>query len=615
MNAAASPTRPDYSAHLKALREEMKRVGADAFLVPVTDEYQGEYPPACARRMTWLTGFTGSAGMAAVTADHAAAFVDGRYTVQVRQQVNMDEYEARDLISQPVESWLVEHLQKGATVAYDPWLHTQVEVARITAALQDAGLNFTPVGQNPVDAVWKDRPASPQEPVQVYSKALAGETSQSKRQRIAEQLKKYKAQSAVIAAPDSIAWLLNIRGGDVVHTPLALSYALLHADATVDWFIDDSKIRDEVRRHVGAEVRIVPMIEMAARLAEQGAAKARVLLDLKRAPSWFHFQLAESGATIVPGDDVCLLPKAIKNETEVAGIRHAHLRDGVALCRLLYWLDTETTQREVTELEVEKQLLAFRQEQDGFQEPSFETIAGSAGHGAIVHYRATEESNAVLQKDTLFLLDSGGQYLDGTTDVTRTIVVGQPTAEQVTRFTQVLKGHIALANARFPKGTNGAQLDVLARHALWAEGLDYAHGTGHGVGAYLGVHEGPQGISSRALTPLAAGMVLSNEPGFYKENEYGIRIENLVVVRTQAEVDGRTFLSFETLTLAPIDRRLIDLSLLSVEEVAWLDAYHQRVWETIGTELPEAERDWLKAKTAPLAQGHADAENAVKQRA
>ncbi|MCH2547434.1 MAG: aminopeptidase P family protein, partial [Alphaproteobacteria bacterium] len=431
----------------------------------------------------------------------------------------------------------------------------------------------------------------------------AGESSDSKRVRVGGLIAKNDVDAAVIAAPDSVAWLLNIRGGDVSHTPLALSFAILHKSGKAQWFIDERKISSAVRDHVGKDVSIHALAALADEIQMLGAKNAVVQVDYKRNAAWFVQKLQSSGAVVLDKDDPCLLPKACKNAVEVEGIRQAHIRDGVALSSFLAWLDSATQQAEVTELEAEEKLLQFRKQQKDFKEPSFDTIAGSAEHGAIVHYRATEQSNKVLAQNTLFLCDSGGQYLDGTTDVTRTVVIGQPTNEQKRRFTQVLKGHIAIAQAVFPAGICGRNLDVLARSALWAEGLDYAHGTGHGVGAYLGVHEGPQGIHLRSDVPLEVNMVLSNEPGFYKEGEYGIRIENLVVVTEQTTLrntTNRPFYGFETLTLAPIDRRLIATELLTTAEIAWLDAYHARVYMTLSSKVEDNVKRWLGHMTQPL---------------
>lgn len=603
---------------ISTLREEMKKAGVDGFIVPTADEYQCEYPPVSARRLAWLTGFTGSAGQAIVLAEDAldpakikddaearaaAIFVDGRYTLQAKMQVDGKSYEQRDLMSDVLGAdWVVSRIKQGATLAYDPWLHTQSSVEALKAKMDKAGIALVAVPHNLIDPIWRDRPAVSKAAVQAYSDTYAGETSQSKRQRLGENFKKDGVDATVITAPDSIAWLLNIRGGDVQNTPLALSFAVLHQDGKVDWYIDPDKIGAEVVKHVGDAVKIVDIARLGEGIDALGEAKSTVQYDPKRSAAWFHERLTQAGATIKNADDPCVMPKAVKNATEIQGMRQAQIRDGVALTKFLAWLDEEVTKRPVTELEVEKKLLSFRQQQKDFKEVSFDTIAGSGEHGAIVHYRATEETNKVLENNNLFLLDSGGQYLDGTTDVTRTMVIGAPTEEQKKRFTQVLQGHIRLASARFPKGVKGSQIDVLARGALWNDTEDYAHGTGHGVGAYLGVHEGPQSISLRAETPFEPGMVVSNEPGYYKTGEYGIRTESLVVVK---EVEGtggstgkRPYLEFETITLAPIDLRLVEPDMLSLHELKWLNEYHQRVRDTLSPYMNDKEKEWLANATA-----------------
>lgn len=592
-----------YAARLNSLRAKMAECAVQGFLVPLADEYQGEYPPASARRMEWLTGFTGSAGLVAVLEKNAAVFVDGRYTLQARQQVDATLYEQQALTQDALTEWLTKNLAPGSQLAYDPWLHTQSAVEALRKALEPHGIELVHSAQNLVDAIWQDRPAAPCAPVEVYSERYAGEPSAEKRRRVGKAIGKEGADAAIITAPDSIAWLLNVRGADVPHTPLPLSFALLHKDGRVDWFIDEAKVADGVRAHVGKDVRILPMSALPQTMRQMGRGGLKVRYDAVRSASWFSRELMNSGAQLVEGQDPCLLPKACKNAVEVEGMRQAHIRDGVALTRFLAWLDEEAMQRDVTEMEAEEKLLSFRAQQADFRDTSFDTIAGSGAHGAIVHYRATPESNKVLEWDSLFLLDSGGQYLDGTTDVTRTVAIGTPTAEQKRRFTQVLQGHIALARVVFPKGVAGRQLDVLARAALWADGVDYAHGTGHGVGAYLCVHEGPQGIHARSDVPLQPGMVLSNEPGFYKEGEYGIRIENLVVVKEVKAgdaQDSRPYYGFETLTLAPIDTRLVETALLTQAEREWLDAYHQRVYDMLSPHLDGAALAWLRDRTRPL---------------
>lgn len=629
-DTTAATSTADFAARQDALRAELKKAGVDGFIIPVADEYQGEYPPASARRVGWLTGFTGSAGSAVVLAGEAldpgkiakdsdakaaAIFVDGRYTLQAKQQVDQTRYEQKDLMADPLSDWVVSRLKPGSKLAYDPWMHTQAGVIALKNKLEKAGIELAPVPYNLVDAVWQGRPAVPQAPVRVYGEEYAGESSASKRQRLGRQLAEQEADAAVITAPDSIAWLLNIRGGDVPATPLALSFAVLHKDGKVDWFIDPVKLSPDVLQHVGADVVAHDIKDIGKVIGALGKGKT-VQYDDKRSSAWFHQQLESAGATIRNGDDPCLLPKALKNEVEIEGMRQAHIRDGVALTKFLAWLDNEVQKRPVTELEVEKKLLSFRQQQDKFQQVSFDTIAGSGAHGAIVHYRASSESDQPLPKNSLMVLDSGGQYLDGTTDVTRTLVIGQPTDEQKKRFTQVLQGHIGIATAVFPKGVTGQQLDVLARGPLWADGEDYAHGTGHGIGAYLGVHEGPQGIHRRSDVAFQPGMILSNEPGYYKTGEFGIRTESVVVVREKAGTGGAgkpPYYEFETLTMAPIDRRLVEVDMLSDKELNWLNSYHQQVYDTLAPQMDAQEKEWLKEATRPLARSREESKSPTVQ--
>jgi len=592
---------------LAALRGELARRGVDGFLVPRGDEHQGEYVPAAAERLAWLTGFKGSAGFACVLLEEAAIFVDGRYTLQVTHEVDTALFTARHVTDEPLADWLEARLKPGQRLAYDPWLHTEEQVRRLEKTVTALGASLAALDGNPIDAVWSDRPAPPKEKIRPHDLALAGRSSAEKREALGAQLAKAGVAAAVITLPDSVAWLLNVRGGDVVHSPLPLSFALLHADGGVSWFVDPDKLTPEVTAGLGNAVSIEPPARLADGLDRLGKAGAKVMADPATAARWVFDRLRAAGAEVVSGADPCLLPKACKNTAELDGMRRAHRRDGAALSRFLHWLDSEATARSgngaLTEMEAAERLHAFREATGELRDLSFDTIAGAGPNGAIVHYRVSEASNRALGTGELFLLDSGGQYPDGTTDVTRTITIGAPGAEMRRRFTLVLKGHIALARARFPKGTTGSQLDTVARYALWQEGLDYDHGTGHGVGSYLNVHEGPQRISklpnSVALQP---GMIVSNEPGYYKTGAYGIRIENLVAVIESPKAPGeeREMLAFETLTLAPIDRRLIDRGLLAPEEAAWLDAYHARVREVIAPQLDGAARDWLEAATAPL---------------
>ncbi len=596
---------PSDPKRLADLRCELTRRGWDGFVVPRSDEHQGEYVPPRAERLAWLTGFTGSAGLAAVIGEKAAIFVDGRYTLQVRGEVDSALFVPRHLSEEPLSGWIAKELPKGAKFAYDPWLYSENQAAALKEAVVAAGGTLVAAEDNPLDAVWADQPPPPIAQVLPHALQYAGRSSQEKRADLAEGLRQRGIQAVVLSLPDSIAWLLNVRGGDVACTPLPLSFALLHDDGRVSWFVAPEKLSKGLMEHLGNGVSCQLPGDFNAVL--DGLAGKRVLLDPASAPAVLFQRLTAAGAEVVKGTDPCQLPKAMKNPVELAGTRAAHRRDGAALTRFLAWLDREVSRRAeaggLSEQEAADTLAAFRREDPLFRDFSFETIAGSGPNGAIVHYRVSPESNRNLGLGELFLCDSGGQYLDGTTDVTRTVAIGTPTAEMRRRFTLVLKGHIALARARFPEGTSGSQLDAFARHALWQEGLDYDHGTGHGVGSYLGVHEGPQRISKLPqAVALKVGMIVSNEPGYYKTGAYGIRIENLVAVTKSHRGDGeeRSMLEFETLTLAPIDRRLIEKDILSGEEKAWLNAYHARVLAAHAEVVDEQTKTWLEAATAPL---------------
>ncbi|MCP5432795.1 MAG: aminopeptidase P family protein [Alphaproteobacteria bacterium] len=589
-------------ARIAELRRLLAAEGLAGFLVPRTDEFQNEYVPANAERLAWLTGFTGSAGTAVVLKDRAALFVDGRYVTQAPLQVDTGLFEIHQVPEASLASWLEGALKAGERIGYDPWLHSRESARAIAAAAKAAGGGAVAVPRNLVDRIWTDRPSPPGAPAAVHPQALAGRTSAMKRVEIAAAIAKAGADAAVLSLPESIVWLLNIRGSDVPHTPLVLSYAIVGRDERVSLFVDPAKVTAEVAEHLGAGVAVRPLGDFAAALADLGRASARVLVSSATAPGAILDALENSGARLVDGPDPCILPKARKNAVELAGIRAAHERDGLALTRFLAWLAREAPKGTLDEVTAAIRLETFRRETNALKDLSFDTISGSGPHGAIVHYRVTGATNRVMKPGELFLVDSGGQYADGTTDVTRTVAIGEPAPEMRDRFTRVLKGHIALARARFPKGTTGAHLDVLARQFLWEAGLDYDHGTGHGVGAYLSVHEGPQSISRRPSPPLEEGMIVSNEPGFYRVGAYGIRIENLVVV-TPAEVPPggeRAMHGFETLTLAPIDRALIDRAMLTDAERAWIDAYHARILAVHGPRLDAQAGAWLAAATAPL---------------
>ncbi len=590
---------------LAALRAELAARGLDGFVVPLTDEHMSEYVGDYAQRLGWLTGFGGSAGSAVVLADKAAIFTDGRYTLQVREQVSGEDYAYIPLPQDSVAGWLGRETAAGQRIGYDPWLHTRQQVADMSAALTDRDAELVAVTANPIDAVWTDRPAPSPAVLSVQDDAVAGESSAAKRARIGEWLAEQRADAVVLSALDSIAWALNVRGTDVAHTPVALSYAIVHADGETDLFIAPEKITPEVRAHLGNAVRLHDRTAFEGYLT--GFAGKRVVADPERAVAAIAQGLEAGGAKVLALRDPVVLTKAIKNPAEVAGHRAASVRDGAAMVRFLRWVEEECPKGGQTELSAAAQLLAYREATGLLKDTSFSTISATGAHGASPHYHVTEESNAAIELGQLFLIDSGGQYQDGTTDITRVMPIGEATDEMRDRFTRVLKGHIGLATAVFPDGTLGGHLDSLARRPLWEVGLDYAHGTGHGVGAYLSVHEGPQRIAApnypggAAMEPLRAGMMLSNEPGYYKAGEYGIRIENLVLVEPRA-ISGadRDMLGFETLTLCPIERTLIVAELLTAAERDWLNAYHARVAEILAPELESADRDWLLEKCTAI---------------
>ena len=591
---------------LERLRAELAGRGLAGFVVPLADEHQGEFIPLRAQRLAWLTGFRGSAGVAVVLADRAAIFVDGRYTLQVRSQVDTESFEPLHISEAPPTDWIAENLPQGETLGYDPWLHTPDSVARFEAACERAGASLAPVDDNPVDAVWEDQPPPPLAPAVAHPLDFAGRGATEKREEIAGALARRRIDAAVLSAPDSIAWLLNMRGGDIANTPVALCFAIVGVDQDVSLFIDPRKITPDLERHLGDGVTVLPPGGLGGALDALGAAGKRVQADPATAASWIFDRLAAAGADIVRAADPCALPKACKNWVELDGARAAHRRDGAALTRFLAWLSREAPGGAVTEMSAVDTLFEMRSGNEHFRGVSFDTISGAGPNGAIVHYRVDAASDRPLRPGELFLVDSGAQYLDGTTDVTRTVYVsdGKPApAEPRDRFTRVLKGHIALAMAQFPAGTSGGQLDTLARGALWAAGLDFDHGTGHGVGSYLGVHEGPARISKQGSgIALKPGMILSNEPGYYKTDAYGIRIENLIAVRPAAPIEDaeREMLEFETLTLAPIDRALIDKALMTEAEIAWLDRYHARVREELTPLVDDETAEWLLQATAPL---------------
>ncbi|HEY2444950.1 MAG TPA: aminopeptidase P family protein [Rhizomicrobium sp.] len=586
---------------LAALRSEMAKRGLDGFLVPRADEHQGEYVPRRAERLAWLTAFTGSAGAAVVLKDKAAIFVDGRYTLQVRAQTDTRLFDPRDLIAEGPVLWIAANAPKGARIGYDPWLHTASGVDALRAAANHAGAELVACETNPIDAVWSDQPGPPLVKAVPHAIERAGESAEAKRMRIAEDLKKQGADAGVITMPDSICWLLNMRGGDIPHTPFVLSFAILNADGSTDLFMDARKSSPELVQHLGNAVRLNEPAEFPRALDHLKG--KTVLADPNNCAAAVFDRLDRAGAKVQRGSDPCQLPKACKNAVEIEGMRKAHVRDGAALTRFLAWVAREAPNGHLTEIEAAEALEGYRRATDQLVDLSFDSISGAAPHAAIPHYRVTRSSNRTIHRNEIFLIDSGGQYPDGTTDVTRTMIVGSPSAEMRDRFTRVLKGHIALATVRFPEGTTGAALDAFARKPLWDAGLDYDHGTGHGVGSYLSVHEGPQNISKKPITQvLKPGMICSNEPGYYKADEYGIRIENLIVVGEPEKIEGgeRGMMRFETITLAPIDLELVEPSLLTDDERDWLNAYHTRVRETLSPVVDSETRAWLARATRAI---------------
>jgi Xaa-Pro aminopeptidase len=594
-----------HADRLAALRKVLTEDRLTGFVVPLTDEHMSEYVGAYAQRLAWLTGFEGSAGWAAVLGGKAAVFTDGRYTLQVRDQVSAELFEYQDYPKVQVGDWLGQHAGPGDRIGYDPWLHTKGWVESTAAILKARGAELVAVTVNPIDRVWRDQPEPSPAPLAVHDVAHAGQSSADKRAGIAKWLKEKGADAVVVAALESIAWTLNVRGKDVSRTPVALAFLIVHADASADLYVAESKLTAEVRAHLGADVRCHPREAFEAALGGFGG-KA-VSADPASCVAAIFAALKDGGACVLEARDPALLPRAIKNPVEIAGTIEAHRRDGAALSRFLAWFDAEAPKGGLTEMSAANKLRQFREQTNQLMDLSFDTISGAGPNAALPHYRVSEASDRPVAQNQIYLVDSGGQYLDGTTDVTRTVIVGEPTAEMKDRFTRVLKGHIALSRAVFPAGTRGAQLDVLARMFLWEAGIDYNHGTGHGVGSYLSVHEGPQRIAKMSGgqaggdEPLVAGMILSDEPGYYKSGEYGIRVENLVLVEDR-EIPGaeQPMLGFKPLTLAPIDRRLIDTALLSDAERAWIDAYHAAVQAEVGPQLGPDEQAWLASACAPL---------------
>ncbi len=588
---------------VKAVLRELKSRRLKGFLVPHSDQHQNEFLPPSEERLQWLTGFTGSAGVAIVTDNGSALFVDGRYILQAPKQVDTELFEVLQVPEAKPSSWLKDTLVRGNTVGYDPALHTINEIDRLTKTLGSAGIRLTPVEDNPIDTLWgKARPKPSNAEIFAQPLEFSGKHAGEKIMQVQMALVEDEHDAVLLTSPDSICWLFNIRGGDIKHTPVALAFAIVPAKGRPTLFIDAAKVGDNMRGHLKPYTDIAAPEELDGALRKLAEDKAKVRLDPETAAMRFAQMLEAGGAKFVSGDDPCTLPKAVKTVAEIAGARAAHRRDGAAMVRFLAWLDEVAETGRVDEVAAAVRLEDYRRQTGQLKDISFDTISASGPHGAVVHYRATNTSKRVLDKNSLYLIDSGGQYADGTTDVTRTVAVGKPTSQMRRHYGLVLKAHIAIASARFPKGTRGQDLDPFARRALWEAGLDFDHGTGHGVGSYLSVHEGPQRLSRLGTVALEPGMILSNEPGYYRKDAYGIRLENLILVTAPETIDGgeREMMGFETLTLVPFDRRLIDPKQLTPSELQWLNAYHARVRREIEPLVLSDDRPWLRHATAPI---------------
>jgi Xaa-Pro aminopeptidase len=599
---------PQFGAERVAkLRDKLAALEIDGFLVPRADEFQGEYVPASAERLAWLTGFTGSAGVALVMQTQAIVFVDGRYTTQLKEQVDGNTFIGGDLVGEPPHKWLAAHAPDGFRLGVDPWLHTSAEVAKLQQALAPKGGSVLFLGANPLDEIWDNRPAEPMGQVTIQYDNEAGELATEKIKKVAEALPGFAAEAVVLTDPSSVAWVFNIRGADVPHTPHPLARAIIFADGSAEIFLDERKTGIEQRAYLAQMATQLPPSDFVKRLEWIAREGASIMLDPDLAPYILHGLIEEAGGKVISGDDPAKLPRATKNRIELEGSAKAHLQDGAAMVEYLCWLDSQEPES-VTEIDAVEALETCRTNvgqrmQNPLKDISFDTISGAGENAAIIHYRVTTLTNRRFKSGEMFLVDSGGQYINGTTDITRTVAVGAVPEEQKKFFTLVLKGMIAISMARFPKGTRGVDLDPLARIALWKAGADYGHGTGHGVGSYLSVHEGPQRISRAAMQELLPGMILSNEPGYYRPGAFGIRIENLVYVREPEMVEGgdRPMMSFQTLTWCPIDRRLILPDLLTREELNWLNAYHAEVEFKLSPLIEDEQiRDWLKQATAPI---------------
>ena len=586
---------------VKALRAYMAKAKVGVFLVPRSDKHQGEYVPACAERLQWLSGFSGSAGIAIIAKKAAVLMVDGRYTVQARAETDTEVFEVSLLPRDKLVDWITANVDKGVEIGFDPWNHTTGEINRLTGALTPKGIKFKALSKNPIDVLWgKDRPKPPQNPVVAQPSTFTGRTAADKISELQTRLKEEGQSAVVLTLADSICWLFNIRGSDVAHNPVVLAFAIVPTSGKAELFIAPDRLDSKTRSEVTSVANLLVPAMLSNRVKELKAKGKRVRLDPETAAYWFKSKLGVK--LIARGQDPCIVPKAIKSDAEVIGARTAHVRDGHAVVRFLAWLDDLASDGMLDEITAVQKLEEFRRDTNMLRDVSFPTISGSGPNGAIVHYRVNEATNRRMKPGELFLIDSGAQYTDGTTDITRTIAIGKPTEDMQRHFAAVLKGHIAVATARFPKGTRGIDLDPFARRALWQIGADFDHGTGHGIGSYLSVHEGPQSISRAGMAPLHPGMLISNEPGYYKVGEYGIRIENVVLVTLPEAIDGGDceMMAFETLTLAPIDRRLIVADMLEKSERDWLDGYHKRIYTTLAPNLDSSTRNWLKRATQPV---------------
>jgi Xaa-Pro aminopeptidase len=588
------------SKRLAELRAELKRQKIDAFIVPRHDEFQGEYVAAYAERLKWITGFGGSWGVAVIGQKTGAMFVDGRYTLQVKQEVDGKSFQFHHLMTSPPTEWISKTFSKGARIGYDPRILSMADAKRYFAACEKTKLKLVPVNRNPIDTIWNDQPQRPASTIVDHPLKYAGQGVAQKLKAIRSSLKEKAVDAVIIADPTSVAWAFNLRGNDVPFTPVALCYAMIPASGKAHLFVGRKRLSKALQKTIKAHA-ICSGTDVDTVLASLGKRKAKVMLDPIAAPDHFRIALRKSGASIIEHPDPCMLPKAMKNKAEQQGARDAQLRDGVALCNFLCWLDDAATSGKLSEGEAARKLLFFRQENKEFRDLSFESISAAGPNSALPHYHAHGIGRR-LALNSIYLIDSGGQYPDGTTDVTRTVIIGKPSEEMRDRFTRVLKGMIAVSMIQFPEGTTGAHLDALARAALWKAGLDFDHGTGHGIGSYLSVHEGPQRISKSGTAALKPGMIISNEPGYYKTRQFGIRIENLLLVTAPQKAKGgeRAMLGFETLTFAPTDRRLIDTHLLTREELHWVDTYHAEVWSKLQNRVSATTKPWLKEACAPF---------------